>query len=54
MANKPKTQVEKFRKVARELECNESEQSFDAALKAVGKHAPAKDKRSSKKKDSQD
>jgi hypothetical protein len=29
-------------------------ENFDAALKAVAKHAPAKDKRSSKKKDSQD
>jgi hypothetical protein len=49
-----KLQVEKFRKAARELECDESEQNFDAALKAVAKHAPAKDKRSPKKKDSRD
>jgi hypothetical protein len=49
-----KLQVEKFRKVARDLECDESAENFDAALKAVAKHAPAKDKRPSKKKESQD
>ena len=49
-----KTQVEKFREVARQLECDESADNFDAALKAVAKHAPAKEKRPSKKKDSQD
>jgi hypothetical protein len=41
--------LKKFRKAARELECDESELNFDAALKAVVKHAPAKDKRPSKK-----
>jgi hypothetical protein len=46
-----KSQIESS---ARELECDESADNFDAALKAVAKHAPAKDKRPSKKKDSQD
>jgi hypothetical protein len=49
-----KRQVQSFREVARELECDESAEHFDAALKAVAKHAPAKDKRPSKKKDSRD
>ena len=49
-----KDQLAKFKETARELECDESEDNFDAALKAVAKHAPAKDKRPSKKKDSQD
>jgi hypothetical protein len=49
-----KDQLAKFKEAARELECDESTEHFDAALKAVAKHAPAKDKRPSKKKDSQD
>jgi len=48
-----KTQAEKLREVARELECDESADNFDAGLKAVAKDAPAKDKPPSKKKDSQ-
>jgi hypothetical protein len=53
MVTKPKSQIEKFREVARELECDEFVENFDVALKAVAKQAPA-DKRPSKKKGSQD
>jgi hypothetical protein len=54
MTKRPKSQIEKFREAARDVGCDDSEEHFDAALKAVAKHAPAKDKRPSKKKDSQD
>jgi hypothetical protein len=53
MTGKSTDQVKKFREVARQLECDESAENFDAALKAVAKHAPAKDKQSPKR-DSQD
>jgi len=54
MSGKSTDQVKKFREVARELECDESAENFDAKLKTVAKHAPAKAGRSSEKKDSQD
>jgi hypothetical protein len=46
------SQVERFREKARELECDDSAEHFDATLKAVAEHAPAKAKRPSEKKDS--
>ena len=36
----PKKQHERFLKDARELECDESEERFDAALKTIGKQKP--------------
>jgi hypothetical protein len=54
MSGKSTDQVKKFREVARELECDESIENFDAKLKAVAKHAPTKAGRPSEKKDSRD
>ena len=39
----PKTQVERFKKAARALECDESEERFDAALAKIAAHKPPKD-----------
>jgi len=59
MAQKPKSQVDKFREAARAHECDEDEGRFDAALKAVSgplkkpqKNAPSDggDKTSNKRK----
>ena len=33
-------QVDKFKQTARELECDDSEERFDAALKTIGKQKP--------------
>jgi hypothetical protein len=38
-----KKQVTTFRRAARELGCDGSEERFDAALKTVAKHKPNKD-----------
>jgi hypothetical protein len=38
----PKNQVRAFRKAARQLGADESEERFDAALKKVARHKPAK------------
>jgi hypothetical protein len=35
-----KSQSERFKQAARELGCDESEERFDKALKAVAKHKP--------------
>jgi hypothetical protein len=40
---KAKSQVEKFRETARQLDANESEEDFNAALKKVAKAPPPKD-----------
>jgi hypothetical protein len=40
-----KIQVEKFREVARELECDESAENFDAKLKVVSRRTSPKDRR---------
>lgn len=37
MSDKPKPQVEKFRDLARELECDEDEARFEEAVKKVAK-----------------
>jgi hypothetical protein len=43
MKVKPKSeQVDKFEEAARALECDESEERFDAALKKVAAHKPPK------------
>lgn len=34
---KPDTQAEKFAKAAKEVECDESEEAFNAALKRIAK-----------------
>jgi hypothetical protein len=34
------SQSERFKRLARELGCDESEERFDAVLKAVAKHQP--------------
>lgn len=54
MSAKDKPQIVKFREAARELECDESAENFDAALKGMAKHAPASSKPPSNKKDSQE
>ena len=40
MAKTVKPQVEKFREVARELGCDESEERFDDALRKIGRSVP--------------
>jgi hypothetical protein len=35
------SQSDRFKRTARELGCDESEERFDAVLKAVAKHRPA-------------
>ena len=35
-----KTQLDKFKQTARELECDESEEAFDRKLKKVAKPSP--------------
>ena len=37
---KKKTQSQRFKKTARDLECDESEDRFDEALKQVSKRKP--------------
>jgi hypothetical protein len=37
-------QIEKFKAAARDLECDEDEARWDAALKKVAKHKPAPEK----------
>jgi len=37
LSTEPKKQADKFRDLARELECDESEERFDEALKRIGK-----------------
>jgi hypothetical protein len=50
MAEDPRTQAEKFADLARELECDEDEDAFKAAVKKIGtaprepKPQPASDK----------
>lgn len=39
MTDKP--QIDKFREVARELECDESEEAFERKLKKIAKEKPA-------------
>lgn len=48
MDEKPLTQAEKFRQAARNLGCEESEESFDAKLRTIAKQKlkdPPDDKR---------
>lgn len=40
MSTEPKNQADKFRDLARELECDESEERFDKALKRVAQSPP--------------
>lgn len=47
-ATHPKSQVEKFREAAREIETDDSEESFDAKLKKIAKAPPPKDEKSDK------
>lgn len=37
-------QLDKFREIARDLECDEDEERWDATLKKVAKQKPAPDK----------
>lgn len=39
-----KSQQEKFKEIARELECDEDEAAFEGKLKRLSKHKPKKDK----------
>ncbi len=39
-AKAAKSQIEKFKKAAREAECSEDEAKFDATLKKIGSHKP--------------
>lgn len=43
MTKKPGEKRERFEDVARALECDESEERFDAALKKIAAHRPPKD-----------
>ncbi|WP_293906591.1 hypothetical protein [Phenylobacterium sp.] len=43
MSDEPKPQLDKFRDLARELECDEDEDAFDERLKKLAK-APGKPK----------
>ena len=36
-------QIERFKAVARELECDEDPAAFEAALQRIARHKPAKD-----------
>ena len=47
-AKKPR-QVEAFRKAARELGCDDSEDRFQAALRTIAKHKPKDDKKAPKR-----
>ncbi|MFL1875701.1 hypothetical protein ACIKT0_10960 [Hansschlegelia beijingensis] len=38
-----KLQLDKFRELARELGCDQSEERFDEALRKIGKAKPSKD-----------
>ncbi|MGS4886362.1 hypothetical protein [Roseibium sp. MB-4] len=39
---KEKSQIDKFKEAAKELECDESEEAFDAKLKSIAKSQPSK------------
>ena len=41
MADEPKPQLDKFRDLARELECDEDEAKFEETVKRVAKPQPA-------------
>ncbi len=43
----PRTQAEKFADLARELECDESEEGFDERLRGVARTEATKDRRNS-------
>ena len=54
MSKNNKTQADKFRDLARELECDESEERFDRALKRVAESPPPeRDDKSNKDKPGQ-
>jgi len=40
MADKQIAQVQKFKQAARELDCDDAEEAFDAKLKAIAKQKP--------------
>lgn len=41
---RPQTQTEKFKALAKELECDDSEAAFEKAVKKVAKGKPEKEK----------
>ncbi len=41
MTKKPETQSEKFKRIAKELECDDDEQRFEERLKKIVKQKPA-------------
>ncbi|WP_158629386.1 hypothetical protein [Roseitalea porphyridii] len=43
MTAEKKTQIQRFKEAARDLECDPSEAAFDAALKNVSQAPPTKD-----------
>lgn len=45
---KEQPQIDKFREAARELECDESESRFDAALERIAKAPPPKGEKAEK------
>ena len=49
MSDKQKSQSDKFAELARELECDESEERFDRALKRVAESPPPERDDKSKK-----
>jgi hypothetical protein len=49
MKKEEKSQIDKFREAARELETDDSDEAFDARLKKIGKAPPPKPANGSKK-----
>jgi hypothetical protein len=50
---KTQKQIDKFRELAREQECDQSQDNFDATLQTVGEHRPAKKQADDSQKSSQ-
>ncbi|WP_269584806.1 hypothetical protein [Roseibium sp. Sym1] len=49
-----KAQIDKFKEAAKELECDESEEAFDANLKRIAKSPPPKGEKNDGKNTSSD
>ena len=44
MTDEPKTQLDKFKEAARDLECDDDERHFDERIKKLVKQKPVEDK----------
>lgn len=49
MPDKAKSQIDKFKEAAREVETDDREEAFDAVLKKIAKAPPPKDDKPPKK-----